>query len=477
MLDDKTTSCDATLAGLLSASDSTPRLLAQGRGKAGHYGCAVPFLALGCASLTQAMHQTEFVLDRRPPPSMREERTLRDTFDWDGRMPLSTRCRAALSLMRRALLERAAEGQPLWPVPASSRLGAFYARRASAKDLAVISLDAGEAGWAMALRLQPGEPAARMSGPWGPALAGCRAEWMAPLPPAGHPDRTVALHALSAVVALHAAHSRGLVKGRSVLFRGPSATAFLGLAKGDPGRPAVQDAAMLLGAACLDLALSTPLFVPRAGPVADRSPRDLDIDWDQSSPALRRLARDLAAGFGTSISLDVFASSSSTISARYFSAAADPVAEGQDAFAQPDWGASTCPLCGARHQEFVLLAPPHAVVAQALRKAESDEVCGVLVAPYQLSAPWWPRASAASRTPSPHASRASSPFIRWRRPRALLNPSGASLPAVAICVFDVRPDPARLPFSKCPGAAAHRGPTNIAQADDDTDGFALPPHV
>jgi hypothetical protein len=73
VLQEKTTSCDATLAGLLGGPASTPRLLAQGRGKAGHYGCAVPFLALGCASLTQAMHATELDTSRRPP-SLREEK-------------------------------------------------------------------------------------------------------------------------------------------------------------------------------------------------------------------------------------------------------------------------------------------------------------------------------------------------------------------------------------------------------------------
>ncbi len=60
MLPEKINSCCATLDALFFAS---PRLLAHGRGKAVHYGgCAVPFLALGssCATLSQAMHQTEF---------------------------------------------------------------------------------------------------------------------------------------------------------------------------------------------------------------------------------------------------------------------------------------------------------------------------------------------------------------------------------------------------------------------------------
>lgn len=46
-------------ASLLGAVVSSPRLLAHARGKAGHYGCAVPFLTLGCASLSQAMRSSQ----------------------------------------------------------------------------------------------------------------------------------------------------------------------------------------------------------------------------------------------------------------------------------------------------------------------------------------------------------------------------------------------------------------------------------
>ena len=471
MLQEKIESCAATLDALLAAPDSTPRLLAQGRGKAGHYSCAVPFLALGCASLTQAMHRTES--GGRRPPSLQEERTA--AFDWDARVPISIRCRAALALTRRALQERGTSGQPLWPTPAASALGAFYAGRASAGLVVVISLDADPAGWRMALRARPGHPLARVRATWASTLPGCWASWMAPLPPSGDPDLAVTLHALSAVAALRAAHHLGLVQGRTVLFRGPCPAALVCLARGDPARPAAQDAALLLGAACLDLGLPPPLFVPRpvAAPPALAPGAAADSDWDASSPDLRSLLADLAASMGTRISVDIFASGSSALTERFFSDVAEHRAEGLDAFAQPDWGSSLCPLCHTRHQEFVALIPPHAIVAKALRKAQCDEACGVLVAPFQITAPWWPLASGASRTPSQHGTRAFSPFIRWRVARALRNPSGAHLPAVAICVFDFRPGHNRHAFTLCPGAQAWRGPSNIAAADDASDAADL----
>ena len=469
MLAEKVASCHATFASLLGATVSSPRLLAQARGKAGHYGCAVPFLALGCASLSQAMHQTEYSATGCTP-SFREERQL--TFDWDARVPVSARCTAALTFMQRVLCEQGAAGQPLWPTPASTMLGAFYAGRALAAQVLVISLSADDAGWRMAARLRPGTPVLRLGRPWPETLEGCWADWMAPLPPPGDPGLGIVRHALAAVAALRAAHQGGLVQGRSILFRGPCPEALRGLQLGDFRRPAVQDVAMLLGAACLDLGLSPPLFVPRvlpgvgAAPGPDRA--QPDIDWDASAPALRSFLHDLADKEGARLTLDVFASATSSLTARYFSTDADPRAEGCDAFAQPDWGSSMCPLCHCRHQEFVVLTPPHSAVARALRKAQCDEVTGIVVVPHQITAPWWPLVTGASRTPSPPGVRAFAPFIRWRARRALLNPTGAHLREVAICVFDFRPEQGRTLAATCPGALAWRGASCVA-ADDDLD--------
>jgi hypothetical protein len=302
---------------------------------------------------------------------------------------------------------------------------------------------------------------------------------MAPLPPSGDPALGVVHHALAAVAAVRAAHQEGLLPGCTILFRSPCPEALNGLQHGDFRRPAVQDAALLLGAACLDLGLPPPLFVPRVLPQApgvqgpDRA--SPDIDWDASSPLLRSFLHELAGTSGARLTLDVFASATSSLTARYFSADIDPRAEGRDAFAQPDWGSSMCPLCHRRHQEFVALTPPHSAVARALRKAQCDEATGILVVPYQITAPWWPLATSASLTPSPPHARAFAPCIRWRARRALVNPSGAHLREVAICVFDFRPEHGRALAPTCPGALAWRGASCVA-ADDDRDddtAFAL----
>jgi hypothetical protein len=474
MLPEKIASCGKSLDALLEAPHSSPRLLAQGRGKAGHYACAVSFLALGCASLSQAMHQKE-ALAAGPTPSFREERQL--VFDWDAQVPVSTRCRAALAFMRRALAERGAAGRPLWPVPSTTMLGAFYAGRSLAVRILVISLDVDLLGWRMAARLAPGQPALRVSRSWADTLPWCHSSWMAPLPASGDPDLLVALHSFAASAALSAAQDAGLVQGRALLFRSPCTESLHGLRCGDFKRPAAQDGALLFGAACLDLGLDPPFFVPRPAtpgtPAAEPAQHSPDLQWDTSSTDLRELLVKLAAGVGASITLDVFASSHSTLADRYFATDPDPRAEGLDAFAQPDWGSSLCPVCHSRHQEFIALTPPHSAVAQALRKAQWDEAAGVLVVPHQVTAPWWPLAMGASRTPSPPGARVFAPCQRLRARRALHHPSGAYLREVAICVFDFRPDSCRAPHTTCPGSRAWRGTSFVTASDDLDDDLAF----
>ncbi len=176
---------------------------------------------------------------------------------------------------------------------------------------------------------------------------------------------------------------------------------------------------------------------------------------------------------GARITLDVFASASSTLADRYYSASPDPRAEGLDAFAQPDWGSSLCTFCHRRHQEFVALTPPHATVARALRKAQCDEAVGVLVVPYQITPPCWPLATGASRTPSPAGARIFAPCVRLRARRVLLNPTGAHLPEVDAFVFDFRPDARRELATTCPGALTWHGPSCVAALDDLADDHAL----
>jgi hypothetical protein len=104
MLADKLKSLHETFEALGNLESSTPLLLAQGRGKAAHYGCAIPLLAAMGPALTQAMHQTEgaFALQAPWPAEEAED----PHFGWDLPLTLSARTKAALR--RTALSTRSA---------------------------------------------------------------------------------------------------------------------------------------------------------------------------------------------------------------------------------------------------------------------------------------------------------------------------------------------------------------------------------
>ena len=83
---------------------------------------------------------------------------------------------------------------------------------------------------------------------------------------------------------------------------------------------------------------------------------------------------------------------------RFFAQFPEPLAEGMDALAQPDWGRSRCPRCGQWHRECVFAFPPRALLPAFVAKARADGLRGVVVVPFTPSDPAWPALEAASLT-------------------------------------------------------------------------------
>ena len=84
MLPEKLESMRAAWAQLVASEDTTPRLITSVRGKALHYACAIPFVAVAAPSLSQLMHDRERGTGPVKVPSLAEEQDME--FDWDGRM-------------------------------------------------------------------------------------------------------------------------------------------------------------------------------------------------------------------------------------------------------------------------------------------------------------------------------------------------------------------------------------------------------
>ena len=406
MLADKLESLANTIQDLGTADYSTPRLLASGRGRASHYGCAIEHLASICPSLSQAIHQAETAYSL-PPPAITDE-DADPTFDWDLTLSVSTRTRAALRLMDQVITDFGIAGRPIWPAPPASLFSSFCSGSLTGPTTATIVLLVypGPAGWAAALRhsaANMAEPATILHGPWtscrtlvnAPWMAGCLCDELEAPTENSHAAALAILLALDAASRLHA------LRHVSVLIRSPSMVALSALQRGTSADPGLQDLVCLFTAACVSWAIPRPQFLLADDTSIDDLPSPAALarlTTDSATPRLRLVIARLAYRAQQRISLDLFASHTNTWGARYFSETREADAEGLDAFAQSSWSMSFCPHCNKARPDFVLLYPPFPLIKAALQRAQADQAHGILVVPYAASSPWWHSAMLASRT-------------------------------------------------------------------------------
>ena len=158
MLPVKLASMHSARDQLAAATHTTPgpRLASRVRGKALHYGCAIPFVAIAAPSLSQLMHNREAGTGPVTVPSLEEVREL--DFDCDRETLVSERARRALEFMRLAMEEYGAYGQPTWPAVPSSLHGAFLAGEDLGMRILVIPFDASVHGWAAVIQTSPSVP-------------------------------------------------------------------------------------------------------------------------------------------------------------------------------------------------------------------------------------------------------------------------------------------------------------------------------
>jgi hypothetical protein len=134
-----------------------------------------------------------------------------------------------------------------------------------------------------------------------------------------------------------------------------------------------------------------------------------------SSLALReKVAAEAERWLGTPLSLDLFATADNALVPRFFSRFPEPLAEGIDALAQPDWGRSRCPHCGALHRECVFAFLPRALLSAFVAKARADGLRGIVIVPFTPSDPAWPALASVSLT-----------VIAGQKDRCLILPNSA----------------------------------------------------
>ena len=107
---------------------------------------------------------------------------------------------------------------------------------------------------------------------------------------------------------------------------------------------------------------------------------DLSRAVARSTLALgEKVAAEAERWLGAPLSLDLFGTADNALVPRFFARFPEPLAEGIDALAQPDWGRSRCPHCGDLHRECVFAFPPRALLPAFVAKARADGLRGIVI--------------------------------------------------------------------------------------------------
>ena len=226
--------------------------------------------------------------------------------------------------------------------------------------------------------------------------------------PAALPDCPAAQvyrETLAGFLATRAASQLYRLVEHPVIIRSDCLGALSALRKGSFRSPALQDIAILHNTLLMDLGASPPayLHIPgetmKAEGVDDLSRTTARARRDsESTAALRRIAAREAERLGAALSVDLFATAENAVVPRFFAQFPEPLAEGVDAQAQPDWGRSRCPCCRQWHRECVFAFPPRSLLPAFVAKARADGLRGVVVVPFTPSESTWPALEAASLT-------------------------------------------------------------------------------
>ena len=195
-----------------------------------------------------------------------------------------------------------------------------------------------------------------------------------------------------------------------MLSRGDCIAALSALWKDSFRSPAMQNFVLCFNELFLRACAQPPLFqhgageygkVMKAGGVDGLSRGTAEARWHgEATTVLRELITAEAAQFGESISIDLFATANNALVPRFYARHKEPLAEGMDARAQPDWGRSACLHCGLVRREFAFASLNRGQLPRFLAKARADGMRGIIIAPFTPSSPVWPALMVSSITMS-----------------------------------------------------------------------------
>ena len=196
-----------------------------------HYGCAIPFITVAAASLSQAMHAREHGLGPCAVPSLSEEDGAE--FEWDRPMLVSTRARQALDFALEAAERFGATGQPIWPAEPSSFYGAFLRQDLGPVAALVVSYDASVHGWGAVARTRPDEPGRIFVGGYRQAVDLLGEAYLDPASLSETPAVQVYRETLAGLLAVRAVSQEFALGQYVVVVRGGLPRGAVGLSEGE----------------------------------------------------------------------------------------------------------------------------------------------------------------------------------------------------------------------------------------------------
>ena len=377
---------------------TTCRLTAEIRGKIMHYGQAVPFLAICAPSLSQLIHAPN------PAPPLIDEASL--SFDWDAKLQVTSRAALACDLAMASMWIMHKHGCPLWPLVPSSEYGAFLTLRptSSSKPIIIGSSDASYLGWAFQFQTSSDKLPVLIVGSFRTLSDLLQPLMLLAQLPSEDPEVQVVREALALLFGIQAMARLVPLSQHQILLRNDCKAALAAFRRGSFRSIALQDIAIQYLQLMLEIPAIPALLLFAPGKVLieegiDKHSRNTaaELRCSESGPALRALIHQLAINLSWGpLTLDLFATASNSLTPRFYSRFAEPLAEQPDALIQPDWGTSQCPQCGIVNRELIFAFPPESLLPPTLYKAFSDQIRGFIVAPLAITQPFWPRLCAAS---------------------------------------------------------------------------------
>ena len=313
-------------------------------------------------------------------------------IDYDGIVQLPSIITTTADHLISIVNQYALAGQPLHPYVPSSLYYSLLSNQVGSARIVAITVDASLHGWGALIRW--------WNNIYGVIIVGH-------LPDTDDMQHQVRREAEAIYLAFTASSRLVDLHSATCILRNDARGALASLRKGNFRSTHLQSCAMRLSKSAATLNCDL-LFLHAPGrdlveEGIDRLSRDvaLSLRGPSCNADLRLKIYNMAATLGWVLSIDLFATSSNALTARFFSRFPEPQSEFEDAFGVDNWNQSLCPHCLQLHREVIFAFPPLPLINRFLHKSRVDKIRGIVIVPVAVTSEYWNRLLHSSINNSP----------------------------------------------------------------------------